>query len=115
VSEQAQARNPGGASRDGEGHRPRRHPTVVWESLGSEVTLFRPGSDEAHILNPSASVIWQGCDGGRRVEDLIEVVVAQYGIDHERAVADVVGCLARFRSLGLLADDEAGEPPDLDA
>jgi hypothetical protein len=60
-------------------------------------------------------VIWQGCDGSRCVEDLVELVMARYGIDRERAYADVAACLDRFRSLGLLADDAADEQPDLDA
>ena len=55
------------------------------------------------------------CDGGRSVEDLVGVMMERYGIDHERARADVELCLARLRSLGLLVATEGGEPPDLDA
>jgi len=87
---------------------------VIWEPLDAEVAAYRMGSDVAHILNRAAALIWTSCDGDRSVEDLIGVMMDCYGIDHERARADVVACLARLRVLGLLIDSECGEPPNLD-
>src|SRR5215207_1681628 len=94
---------------------PRRHPDVRWEPLDAEVVAYRTGSDDAHILNPAAALIWTSCDGGRSVEGLVGVMMERYGIDRERARTDVEACLAHLRALGLLINAEGGELPDLDA
>ncbi|MCC6178285.1 MAG: PqqD family protein [Chloroflexi bacterium] len=121
MSEPTDAGKRGDPDRDGlgreggRGHPPCRHPAVIWEALDAEVTLFLPGSSDAHILNPAAALIWSKCDGNHRIEDLVEALMDRYGIDHQRARVDVAACIARLRTLGLLVDVDARKSLDQDA
>jgi PqqD family protein of HPr-rel-A system len=74
------------------------------------VVLHRPGSGEAHVLNATAALVWEHCNGRRTADDIASVLVDRYGVDPSRARADVLACLARLAELGVLAYDAGPSP-----
>ncbi len=58
--------------------KPRHVKGAFTQVLDGEVTVYEDRSDKVHILNASASVIWQLCDGDRTVQQVIEDVAAVY-------------------------------------
>lgn len=66
------------------------------------------GNDDVAVLNGTASLIWQACDGDRSIADLAEVFARRFQAPVARIEGDVIRTVRNFASRGLLA-----VPPDL--
>lgn len=80
--------------------RPRRNPSIVEQMVGDglELILVHPATEQALVLNPSAALIWDLCDGSRQPADLVaELLTATQGAPDRAAVqADVEAWLAEL-------------------
>jgi hypothetical protein len=82
------------------------------EELDGEMLLYHPNRAQIVYCNPSASLIWQLCDGQRAVVEIIALLSAAYEQDDQRVIAaDVTATLDLFCQHGALEFvDEAGQP-----
>jgi len=55
-----------------------------------------------HQLNPTATYIWERCDGQATVEDLAAQLTETFDVAYEMALQDVARVTAHFRALQLL-------------
>ena len=83
-------------------------PGVTTAVLGDRRLVFEPVGSDVHVLNPTASLLWDGCLGGLTDHELAGILASLEG-----APADVdehvAGFVARLTTLGLLGalDGEA--------
>jgi len=57
---------------------PQQHPDVLQATLDDEILVYHPDDTTAFALNETASVIWQLCNGERRVDEIVEILQKAY-------------------------------------
>jgi len=95
---------------------PVRREDVIYRQLNeAEAILYDLETGCLHVLNSTAMLIWEACDGAHTIEDMVTVIKEQYARTDSRGVAkDVRATLDTFAAQGLLQQSEhsiaAGEP-----
>jgi hypothetical protein len=83
--------------------RPTRKLDLTVKVIGGETLLYNGNEKAIHILNPTAKLIWDLCDGEHMLEDMEQEVRASFSIAEERDVAgDIRRTLEVFADKGLL-------------
>jgi hypothetical protein len=80
-----------------------RPPEVVFERLEGQVLLLSLDTGRYGTLNGTGAQLWELLESPKRVEDLIEHLVATRTVDADRAGADVRAFLAELLERGLVA------------
>jgi len=82
---------------------PQRRPELLSERAGRETLVYGSGQGAVHALNPTASLIWDLCDGAHSLAEIEQAVRLAFAVPTERDLAaDVRATLAEFQSKGLL-------------
>lgn len=85
-------------------HVPDRRKDLVCQDLGTEVVLYDPQAGAIHVLNRTAHLIWDLCDGDHSLGDIREELMAAFSAAPERDVlADVQQTVDTFAQQDLLA------------
>ena len=82
--------------------RPRVRAGTELRQLDDEVVVYDPETDRTALLNLSAALVFELCDGTRGADEIAQRVSETFSIDRDRARADVDEILARFAEHGLL-------------
>jgi hypothetical protein len=84
--------------------------TVV---LDGEGVLLDEQANKLHLLNHTATLLWQLYDGVTTLDELANDISEELGIDHETVVADLVAITRRLGAEGLIdgvaPSSDAGE------
>ena len=91
--------------------------TVV---LDGEGVLLDEQANKLHLLNHTATLLWQLYDGVTTLDELANDISEELGFDHETVVADLVAITRHLGTEGLLtgvehASDEGDEGDGVDA
>ncbi|MCG3139022.1 MAG: Coenzyme PQQ synthesis protein D [Phycisphaerae bacterium] len=84
--------------------KPQRLNHLVIHELDQELLLYDPNLDRSHRLNPSASFIWQQCDGQHTVEQIAQLLTDHFEVELADAVKDTQSALQRLRAEQLITD-----------
>ena len=87
--------------------RPLRRADVTTRDLDSETLILDRKHEEVHHLNPSASYVWQCCDGRMTVGEIAASMAQAFDVELEDAERDVANLIARLVALHLLESGEA--------
>ena len=85
-------------------NKPVQRKDVTYKQLDeAETMLYDPETDALHILNPTARLIWELCDGEHTIEDMVATIKAQYtGIEDRDILSEIQEALGTFTTQGLL-------------
>jgi hypothetical protein len=72
--------------------------------------LFSPATQELHLLNPTAAVIWSLLEEGHGESGLTAALCESHGLAVERGAQFVAAALAEWREKGFLAGSERVAP-----
>ena len=90
---------------------PRRAPALTVVAFDGEQVIYDPARREAHLLNPTAALVLDRCDGRTPVDTLVAELAATYDADPAVVGHDVELVLADFAGRELAA--RPGDPsPD---
>lgn len=82
---------------------PTRNPDVLLKDMGGETLLYNSGRKEVHIINPTARLVWELCDGEHSLQSIEQSIHNHFSISEEQDIqGDVMRTLDLFRSKGLL-------------
>ncbi len=76
---------------------------LSWRELDGEIVALDGDKSIYVATNRSGTLLWQKLAEGASRDQLVEELVAAFGISPETAAADVDGFLADLRAKGLLA------------
>ena len=82
-------------------------PDVKVETIEGELLLYHPRNTRAVYLNPTAAVIWEFCDGRRRVREIIALIEECYPEARDNLAQDVFSTLAQLRDNGVLSAERS--------
>lgn len=87
-----------------------RNPALAWREIDSETVIISPGESVMHELNDTGSLVWRNIDGHRNAEELAALLVAEYEVTEDVALADTLSLLEELstRKLLLPADSATG-------
>jgi hypothetical protein len=88
---------------------PRTRPGLDTRTIDDEMIVLDVARQRIHRLNPTASFIWQRCDGQHSSDDIMASLAAVHAVTIDRVAADVHRTLREFARLELIvaSDDEA--------
>jgi hypothetical protein len=81
-----------------------RQDGLTWHVAGEDVVVLDLQGSVYLKLNGSGRILWERLVEPCAEADLIRALVETYGIDEERATADVDGFLTDLRNRGLLVE-----------
>lgn len=87
--------------------RPRR--TVAHVELDGEGVLYDEETNQIHLLDPIATLIWGGLDGRTSLEELSAELSGAFGADPDRVRFDVLEAVRGFAEQNLLEDGSVPE------
>jgi hypothetical protein len=83
--------------------KPYKRDDVVCKSARRETLLYDPVTDSVHVLNPTALIVWELCDGHHTPAEMEAALRARFGGTAKQDVAgDVQAVLALFENEGLI-------------
>lgn len=80
---------------------PCRRTSVESSDLPDGLALFDRDNGEAYYLNPTATLIWEMCDG-RPEEDVVQAFASILEVDAKTSADYVTAGLEAFRSSGII-------------
>ena len=83
---------------------PVRREDVIYKQLNeADAILYDLETGCLHVLNSTAMLIWEACDGAHTLEDMVAVIKEQHArIDNRDVAKDVRVTLDTFAAQGLL-------------
>jgi hypothetical protein len=82
-----------------------RAENVAWREFDGEAILLDLRTSTYLTTNPAATVLWRLLERGATRLALVEALVAEFGIAHERATEDVATFLDDCRARDLIRED----------
>lgn len=84
---------------------PKRRAGIFSKALHDELVLYDAGGSAIHVLNPTAVVVWNLCDGAHSLDEMTAALCAAFTVDPAADVAgDVQRILAELAAKGLVED-----------
>lgn len=75
---------------------------IIDRMVDGEVLLIHLQSGDYFSLNSTGTKVWESIDGSRTVQDLVELVLAEYDADKDQVVADVLSLVNDLADEGLV-------------
>lgn len=79
---------------------------IICRQIGDEVVLIKDDGLSLHVLNKTAAMIWEMCDGGHKTEEIVARLCEKYDVTADEASADVTAILNELQQKGLLKQIE---------
>ena len=81
---------------------PEQQPEITETQVEDDIVLFDPRVDAAHILNPTAALVWWLCDGTRKPTEIVEEVGRLIDNPPDSLDDDVRQTIKEFAGLNLV-------------
>jgi hypothetical protein len=78
------------------------HPQVAARPIEDAELLLLADAGEVAVLNAAGALVWQQLEAGATIGELTRTLAAHYGLDEDRAQADVGALLHALTELGAL-------------
>lgn len=82
--------------------KPRRKPDYHLEMIDDELLLYHPGETKILYCNPTASLIWQLCDGQYTAQEITTLLSDSFPEAAETIAAEVEATLQDFLQYGAI-------------
>ena len=87
-----------------------RADNIVSRKTGTEYVLIPVTNNIADMnsvftMNETGAFIWEKIDGKRSMEDLVKILIGEYEVDFDTAVADLMGLLEQMKDFLVIETD----------
>ncbi len=87
--------------------KPLRRDNVLARKMGDEWMLYDADNESIHVINGTAEVIWNLCDGTHGIDDMKKKLLNNFAIPRETALDDDIGgIIEEFYELGVLVNSK---------
>jgi hypothetical protein len=84
-----------------------KNPALAWREIDEETVIISPNDSVMHELNDTGSFLWKNIDGHKSAAELAELLVANYEVRPDIALADTQSLLQEMSSRKLVVPVEA--------
>jgi Coenzyme PQQ synthesis protein D (PqqD) len=81
---------------------PKRRGNLNYRSIDGETLILNRQDGQLHQLNPTASFIWDCCDGNSNIAEITDRLAGAYDVELGTARKDVEEVLLKLRKSNLL-------------
>ena len=90
--------------------KPVRNRGIVIQDIGRETLLYSAEGKVIHVLNSTAKLVWELCDGAHIIEDMEQAIRENFSTSKEHNVTeDIKKTLDLFSSKGVILKFDAYE------
>jgi hypothetical protein len=86
-----------------------KNPAMAWREIDEETVIISPNDSVMHELNDTGSFLWKNIDGHRSAAELAEMLVANYEVTPDIALADTQSLLQELSSLKLVVAAQSAD------
>jgi Coenzyme PQQ synthesis protein D (PqqD) len=79
-----------------------KNPALAWREIDDETIIISPNDSVMHELNDTGSFLWKNIDGKKSAAELAELLVENYEVAPDIAVADTQALLLELASRKLV-------------
>lgn len=79
-----------------------RNPAILWRKIGSQIVTLNTKTNQYHVLNESAALIFEGATGEQTVEAMARDIGKRSKLDKEKALEEVRETVDGMVNLGLM-------------
>jgi hypothetical protein len=80
----------------------KRREDLKVQEISEELLLLDEQLGQVHHLNPTASFVWQRCDGHMSESEIVQQLVATFDVKADVATLDVSEILRQLCDMGLI-------------
>jgi hypothetical protein len=62
---------------------------IIWRRIGDDVVVIKDDGLSTHVLNKTAALIWEKCDGRHGVAEIVAEICERFDVSVEEAITDV--------------------------
>lgn len=84
--------------------RPKRRADLNYRTIDGATLILNREAGRLHQLNPTASFIWDCCDGNSNLAEIVDRLAGAYEVDSNTARRDVEEVLSSLQSSKLLEE-----------
>jgi hypothetical protein len=84
---------------------PKRRSDLNYRTIDGEAVILNRKDGRLHQLNPTASFIWDCCDGNSNIAAIIDRLADAYEVDYATASKDVEQAISQLQRANLLEDN----------
>jgi hypothetical protein len=85
-----------------------KNPSVSSKITGADLILYDASMNSVHILNRTANLIWELCDGLHTINDIEKAMRDRFSVDHEYdLMRDIDQAVHHLLMKGLLVESES--------
>jgi hypothetical protein len=75
---------------------------VIWRRIGDEIVVIKDDGLATHILNKTAALIWEMCDGKRGIDEIVASLCERFDVSAEEARADTRETIENLTKAGII-------------
>jgi uncharacterized protein YaiI (UPF0178 family) len=75
---------------------------VIWRRIGDDIVIIKDDGLSTHILNKTAALIWELCDGKHSSDEIAANLCERYDVSLEEARTDTGEIIEGLTKAGLL-------------
>jgi hypothetical protein len=91
--------------------KPKIRPELIFVPIDGEAVIYDPESVRLHHLNPSATLIFQLCDGSGTVKELAHDIAAELGLPPDEILRQVRSVVTHFKPSAILTGKRLAPQP----
>ncbi|HZD60942.1 MAG TPA: PqqD family protein [Anaerolineae bacterium] len=81
-----------------------RKSDLVFRVVNEDGIIYDPHTKQLHMLNETALLAWNLCDGEHSIADIVATIATEYEADPGEIMGDVIGFADELYQHGLLSD-----------
>jgi hypothetical protein len=85
-------------------NRPKKRDNLLYRELDGEGIIYDQENSMVHTLNPTATLIWNYCDGKQSTKDIAKKLIKKYDTSLDNALKDIEKTLKNLKNLKLLME-----------
>jgi hypothetical protein len=75
---------------------------IIWRRIGDEIVVIKDDGLATHILNKTAAIIWEMCDGKRGIDEIVASLCERFDVSAEEARADTRETIENLTKAGII-------------
>lgn len=79
---------------------------VISRRIGDEIVVITEGGTSTHVLNKTAAVIWELCDGEHSLDEISARLCERFEVTFDEVRRDTAEIIDRLITIGLLGRSE---------
>ena len=79
-----------------------QHGDVAWALAGTEAVVFHPALRAAHVLDPTATLLWQCLDGKSPLAEIFADLADAFSVPPARVEADCLPVIEAWQSTWMV-------------